>query len=57
MKINEYGDVIFSENDAIELIYNDPDFNIGQLFFENVEKYNARYEKYKKFGKFIEFEY
>jgi len=41
MKINEYGDVIFSENDAIELIYNDPDFNIGQLFFENVEKYNS----------------
>jgi DNA polymerase III alpha subunit len=41
MEINEYGDVIFSEDDAIELIYNDPNFDIGQLFFENVEKYNS----------------
>jgi DNA polymerase III alpha subunit len=40
-KTNEHGDVIFSEEDAIDLIYNNPDFDIGKLFFEDTEKYSS----------------
>ena len=39
IKINEYGDVIFSEEDAIDLLYNDPSFDIGKLYFNDIEKY------------------
>ena len=39
-KINEHGDVIFSEEDAIELLYTDPDFNISKLYFNDIEKYS-----------------
>ena len=38
-KINDHGDVIFSEEDAIDLLYTDPDFNISKLYFEDIEKY------------------
>ena len=38
-KINEYGDVIFSEEDVIELLYTNPDFDISKLYFETTEKY------------------
>jgi|TARA_R100000027_G_C2183070_1_gene74548 DNA polymerase III alpha subunit len=38
-KTNDHGDVIFSEEDAIELIYTDPDFDISKLYFDNVERY------------------
>lgn len=40
-KINEHGDVIFSEEDAIDLLYTDPDFNISKLYFNDIEKYSA----------------
>ena len=40
-KVNEHGDVIFSEEDALELLYTDPDFDIGKLFYEDTEKYSA----------------
>jgi len=40
-KTNDHGDVIFSEEDAIDLLYNNPDFDIGKLFFEDTEKYSA----------------
>jgi DNA polymerase III alpha subunit len=40
-KTNEHGDVIFSEEDALELLYTDPDFDISKLFFEDTEKYSA----------------
>lgn len=40
-KTNDFGDVIFSEDDAIELLYADPDFDIGKLFFDNTEKYSV----------------
>ena len=38
-KINDHGDVIFSEEDVIELLYTDPDFDISKLYFNDIEKY------------------
>jgi len=40
-KTNEHGDVIFSEEDALELIYTNPKFDISKLFFEDVTKYHT----------------
>ena len=39
-KINEHGDVIFSEEDAIDLLYTDPDFDISKLYFSDIGKYS-----------------
>jgi len=39
-KINEHGDVIFSEEDAIDLLYTDPDFDISKLYFSDIDKYS-----------------
>ena len=39
--INDHGDVLFTEQDAIELLYTDPTFDIGKLFFEDPDKYNS----------------
>jgi len=39
-KINDHGDVIFSEEDAIELMYTDPNFDISKLYFKDIEKYS-----------------
>jgi len=41
IKINDHGDVIFTEQEAIDLLYTDPKFNISKLFFEDTEKYNS----------------
>ena len=38
-KINDHGDVIFSEEDVIDLLYTDPDFNISKLYFNDIDKY------------------
>ena len=38
-KINDHGDVIFSEEDVIELLYTDPDFDISKLYLSDIEKY------------------
>ena len=40
-KTNEHGDVIFTEDDAIDLLYTSPDFDISKLFFEDTDKYDA----------------
>ena len=40
-KINDHGDVLFTEQDAIDLLYTDPDFDISRLFFDDTEKYNS----------------
>jgi DNA polymerase III alpha subunit len=40
-RTNEHGDVIFSEEDAIDLIYSDPDFDISRLFFDHTDKYDT----------------
>jgi DNA polymerase III alpha subunit len=37
---NDHGDVIFTEQDAIDILYNNPDFNIEKLFFKDTEQYN-----------------
>ena len=39
-KINETGDCIFTEQDAIDLLYTNPDFDISKLFFESTDQYN-----------------
>ena len=39
-KINETGDCIFTEQDAIDLLYTNPDFDISKLFFELPDQYN-----------------
>ena len=38
-KINDHGDVIFSEEDAIDLLYNNPDFDISKLYFDDIDRY------------------
>lgn len=40
IKTNDHGDCIFSEQDAIDLLYTDPDFDISKLFFDNIDQYN-----------------
>ena len=40
IKINDHGDVIFSEEDTIDLLYTDPDFNISKLYFNDIDKYS-----------------
>ena len=40
IKINETGDCIFTEQDAIDLLYTNPDFDISKLFFKTTEQYN-----------------
>ena len=44
-KINEHGDVTFSEEDAMELLYTDPDFDISRLFFDDTDKYDSALKK------------
>jgi len=39
-KINDFGDVIFSEEDVIDLLYTDPDFDISKLYLEDIDKYS-----------------
>jgi len=46
-RTNEHGDVIFSEQEVIELLYTDPDFDISKLHFKNVDKYS---ESLKELG-------
>ena len=46
-KINEHGDVIFSEEDVIELLYTDPDFDISRLYLNDIDKYS---ESLKELG-------
>ena len=39
-KINDHGDVIFSEEDVIELLYTDPNFDISKLYLNDIGKYS-----------------
>ena len=41
IKTNDHGDCIFSEQDAIDLLYTNPDFDISKLFFEDVDQFNS----------------
>jgi DNA polymerase III alpha subunit len=38
-RTNDYGDVIFSEEDVIDLLYTNPDFDISKLYLNDIEKY------------------
>ena len=38
--INDHGDVIFSEEDVIELLYTDPNFDISKLYIDSIDKYS-----------------
>ena len=44
-KINDHGDVIFTEQEAIDLLYTNPDFNITKLFFDDPVQYNNAIEE------------
>ena len=39
-KINDHGDVIFSEEDVIDLLYSNPEFDLSKLYFADIEKYS-----------------
>tara|TARA_B100001778_G_C18151049_1_gene433849 strand:- start:33 stop:554 length:522 start_codon:yes stop_codon:yes gene_type:complete len=39
-KINDHGDVIFSEEDVIELLYKDPAFDLSKLYLDNIDQYS-----------------
>ncbi len=39
VKTNNFGDCIYNEDDAIELIYNNPNIDISKLYFEDIEQY------------------
>ena len=41
IKTNDRGDCIFTEQDAIDIIYKDPEFDISKLFFESTTQYNS----------------
>ena len=38
-KINEHGDVIFSEEDVIDILYTNPNFDISKLYLSDIEQY------------------
>jgi len=44
IKTNEYGDCIVNEDDALEFLYENPDFDISKLYFENVDQYQKALE-------------
>ena len=39
-KINDHGDVIFSEEDVIDLLYTNPEFDISKLYLDDIETYS-----------------
>ena len=40
IKTNDYGDCIYTEDDAIDLIYSQPDIDITKLFFTEINQYS-----------------
>ena len=45
IKTNDHGDCVFTEQDTIDLLYTNPDFDISKLFFEDVDQYNSAIDK------------
>ena len=41
-KINDHGDVIFTEQEAIDLLYTNPEFDISKLYFNDTNKYQQQ---------------
>ena len=44
IKINDYGDCVYSEDAVIELIYQNPELDISKIFTE-VDQYNSALEE------------
>ena len=40
IKINDTGDCIFTEQDTLDLIYTNPEFDISKLFFDDPKQFN-----------------
>ena len=40
IKTNDHGDCIFTEQDAIDILYKNPEFDISKLFFDDPSEYN-----------------
>ncbi len=40
IKTNDHGDCIFTEENALDLLYTNPKFDISKLFFESPDQYN-----------------
>jgi DNA polymerase III alpha subunit len=40
-KINDHGDVIFTEQEAIDLLYINPEFDVSKLYFNDNEQYQS----------------
>ena len=41
IKINDYGDCMFAEQDVIDILYSNPNFDISKLFVKNPDQFNA----------------
>ena len=41
IKINDHGDCIFTEQEAIDLLYTNPNTDISKLFFDDTKVYNS----------------
>ena len=41
VKINDYGDCVYTESTLLELIYQDPELDISKLYIDNTDKYNT----------------
>ena len=39
-RTNDHGDVVFSEEDVIDLLYTNPDFDISTLYLNDIQKYS-----------------
>ena len=40
-KINDHGDVIFTEQEAIDLLYTNPEFDVSKLYFNDTNQYQS----------------
>ena len=40
-KINDHGDVIFTEQEAIDLLYTNPEFDVSKLYFNDTKQYQS----------------
>ena len=45
IKINDHGDCIFTEQDAIDVLYTNPNTDVSKLFFDDTKKYNDSLKK------------
>lgn len=41
IKINEYGDCVYTEDNLLEILYSNPEFDISKLYIESIDQYNT----------------